>query len=126
MIHGRAVLPLVAALLLAACGSDARYDAPVVEVPGGDAAAGRVALTTYGCARCHTVPGVRGTRRMMGPSLARWAQRPAVAGRAPNDPETLIRFLVDPQSVAPGTSMPNLSVSVEDARDMAAYLFTLR
>jgi len=37
--------------------------------------------------------------------------------------EPIIR---DPQGVAPGNGMPNLGVSERDARNMAAYLYTLQ
>jgi cytochrome c1 len=33
---------------------------------------------------------------------------------------------MNPQSVEPGTAMPNLNVNEAAARDMAAYLYTLR
>jgi cytochrome c1 len=49
-----------------------------------------------------------------------------VAGRLPNVPEPLVRWIVDPPAVKPGTPMPNLGVTPEDARHMAAYLYTLR
>ncbi|PRY20191.1 hypothetical protein CLV70_12572 [Pseudosporangium ferrugineum] len=32
---------------------------------------------------------------------------------------------MDPQAVEPGTAMPDLGVTSTDARDIAAYLFTL-
>jgi cytochrome c len=43
-----------------------------------------------------------------------------------NSAENLIRWIVNPQAINPGTAMPNLGVSEPHARDMAAYLFTLR
>ena len=41
-------------------------------------------------------------------------------------PENMIRWLIDPQAVEPGTAMPNLGMSEADARHIAAYLYTLR
>ena len=35
-------------------------------------------------------------------------------------------WLQEPQTIEPGTIMPNLGVSQEEARDMAAFLFNLR
>jgi cytochrome c len=35
-------------------------------------------------------------------------------------------WIRDPQKVDSGTSMPNLNVSEADARDISAYLYTLR
>jgi cytochrome c1 len=49
-----------------------------------------------------------------------------VAGVLPNQPDRLIQWIQDPQSVNPSTAMPNLGVVEPVARDMAAYLYTLR
>jgi cytochrome c1 len=49
-----------------------------------------------------------------------------IAGRLPNTPNNLIGWLQSPQSIEPGSVMPNLGVTQRDARDMAAYLYTLR
>ena len=48
-----------------------------------------------------------------------------IAGQFPNQPETLVRWIVDPQSMQPGTAMPAMGVSPDQARDMAAYLYRL-
>ena len=55
-----------------------------------------------------------------------FARRAYIAGQLPNQPENLIRWLVDPQAIEPGTAMPDLDVTPELARDIAAYLYTLR
>jgi cytochrome c1 len=38
----------------------------------------------------------------------------------------VIRWMRDPQGVAPGNGIPNLHVSKRDAKDMAAYLHMLQ
>lgn len=38
----------------------------------------------------------------------------------------MVRWLRNPQAVTPRTLMPNLGVTEADARDIAAYLATLR
>jgi hypothetical protein len=63
---------------------------------------------------------------MVGPPLSNFALRAYIAGQLPNQPENLLRWLQDPQEVEPGTAMPNLGVGLSVARDMAAYLYTLR
>lgn len=93
---------------------------------GGDANAGRQALVNFGCGSCHTIPGVRGADAMVGPPLNAWSRRSFIAGRLPNTPENLVHWIVTPQTVEPGTAMPNLGVSEREARDMAAYLYKLR
>ena len=121
----RRPLVVLGLLLLAACDSQSRPKAPRQLVAGGDPEVGEHTFSRYGCVSCHTIPGVNGAHGKVGPSLEAWAQRRFVAGVAPNDPETLIRFVRDPQSVAPGTAMPNTGVTEHDARQMAAYLYTL-
>ncbi len=111
-------------LLISACGSTS--DVPLVSVPGGDPGRGQGALLGYGCESCHMIPGVSGTRATVGPPLAQFAERHYIAGELPNRPENLIRWIMDPQSVDPGTAMPNLGVSEAAARDIASYLYTLR
>lgn len=96
------------------------------EVAGGDPEQGRRAIVVYGCGSCHVVPGVPGARGAAGAPLTEFARRAYIAGNLPNTPENLIAWLRDPQAIEPGTAMPNLGVSETDARDVAAYLATLR
>jgi cytochrome c1 len=63
---------------------------------------------------------------MVGPPLTMFAHRAYIAGQLPNQPENLVRWIQDPQGVEPGTAMPDLGVTPAVARDMAAYLYTLR
>lgn len=97
--------------------------APAKVVEGGDAAHGRTLIERYGCGSCHTVPGVPGADAWVGPPLMAFARRSYVAGRLANTPDNLIRWLREPQRVSPGTAMPDLDVTAEDARDIAAYLY---
>jgi cytochrome c len=110
---------------LLACGQDARGVA-LQAVAGGDPAQGRLAIRAYGCGACHVVPGVPGARGVVGAPLTEFARRKYIAGALPNTPENLIAWLRDPQAIEPGTAMPNLNVSEADARNLAAYLATLR
>jgi cytochrome c1 len=95
-------------------------------VAGGDPARGRQAISAYGCGACHLVPGVTGAQGMVGPPLTAFAKRGYIGGEAPNTTSSLIRWLMNPQSIEPGTAMPALGVTEAKARDMAAYLYTLR
>ncbi|MEO7086895.1 MAG: cytochrome c class I, partial [Gemmatimonadaceae bacterium] len=62
---------------------------------------------------------------MVGPPLEHWSERRMIAGEVPNDPAQLITWLTVPQSIRPGGAMPNMGVSDGQARDIAAYLYTL-
>ncbi|MGZ8470469.1 MAG: c-type cytochrome [Gemmatirosa sp.] len=92
-------------------------------VVGGDAARGQRVIATYGCGGCHDIPGVPGASGRVGPALGGLAHRGFVAGSLPNDAETLVRWIRDPQALRPGTAMPDLNVGAQDARDIAAYLY---
>ncbi|MFN0073352.1 MAG: c-type cytochrome [Chloroflexota bacterium] len=96
------------------------------DVPGGSVDRGRRVLAAYGCGACHVIPGVPGGVGAVGPPLTGWAQRAYIAGALPNQPTYLIAWLRNPQDVEPGTAMPNLGVTEVDARDMAAYLYSIR
>ncbi len=110
--------------MLAACGQI--IGTPTQNVPGGDPARGRAALVTYGCGACHSIPGVQGADATVGPPLDRFAYRRFIGGELPNEPDNLVKCIMNPQAVEPGTAMPNLNVSEATARDMAAYLYTLK
>jgi len=94
-------------------------------VPGGSAARGERALVAYGCGSCHVIPGVAAASGRVGPPLTDFADRTFVAGKLRNEPTALTTWIQDPQIVSPGTAMPDLGVTNADARDMAAYLYTL-
>jgi cytochrome c1 len=93
---------------------------------GGRPEHGRELSERYGCGSCHTIPGVRGARGMAGPSLLRFGQRTFIAGQRRNTPQNLIPWLQHPQHIEPNTAMPEMGVTDADARDIAAYLYTLR
>jgi hypothetical protein len=48
-----------------------------------------------------------------------------VAGRYPNTPEVLIRFVQDAPSMSPNTAMPAIEMTQAQARDIVAYLYSL-
>lgn len=108
---------------LAGCGND---EPPVQRVAGGDVERGRQLLAQFQCGACHSIPGVEAARSTAGPPLDTFGRHSYVAGQLPNYPDPLVRWIVDPPAVKPATLMPNLGVSPEDARHMAAYLYTLR
>jgi len=83
-------------------------------------------ITQFGCAACHTIPGIKGAKGNIGPPLIRFGDRTYVAGMLRNTPPNLVRWIREPQAVVPGNAMPNMGVSEADARDIAAYLYTLR
>lgn len=98
---------------------------PEQRVEGGRPERGARLIADYGCGACHAVPGVPAAVGRVGPDLGRFGGQRYIAGRLPNTPENLVRWLTAPQQVEPGTAMPDLGVTTRDARDIAAYLYGL-
>jgi hypothetical protein len=46
-----------------------------------------------------------------------------IAGRLSNTEENLMLWIQNPQQIDPGNAMPDLGVTQEEARDIAAYLY---
>jgi cytochrome c len=96
------------------------------EVPDGDPRRGRLALEENGCGYCHYIPGVENADGKIAMPLDDWGDRQLIAGQFPNTIENMIPWIQNPQAMLPNTTMPNISVTDQEARDMTAYLFTLR
>ena len=99
---------------------------PPKEDPGPDSRRGQVAIQQYACVTCHSIPGIVGANAPVGPPLDRLGARAIIAGHLPNNRANLEAFLRDPQRFKPQGAMPNLGVTERDARDIAAYLLSLR
>jgi cytochrome c len=93
---------------------------------GGNVEAGKAAIGGYNCGACHRIPGIAGATGETGPALNGIAVRAQIAGILVNNPDNLARWLRHPQQVLPGNGMPDQGVTERDARDMAAYLYTVR
>jgi cytochrome c1 len=61
----------------------------------------------------------------VGPPLNAWSERQYIAGNLQNQPDNLIAWIMNPQAIEPGTAMPNMNIDEQEARDIAAYLYTL-
>lgn len=92
---------------------------------GGVAARGKDVIASKNCGSCHTIPGIIGAQGLVGPPLVYFSRRTFIAGELPNKPDNLMRWVMSPQSVEPHTAMPNLGLTQQQARDVAAYLYTL-
>jgi cytochrome c len=120
-----AVVVISALTILAGCTGGRTVFAYSIPTAG-NFSRGKTAIGRYGCGSCHAIPGIRSARGLVGPPLVFFGLRTYIAGEVPNNPENLVKWLRDPQSVEAGTAMPKLGLSDQDARDVAAYLYTLR
>lgn len=117
---------LLLVLLISGCSGEERA-APQLhgESISGDPRLGKAAIQQHGCGSCHAIPGVAGADGRVGPPLKHIAKRAYLGGVVPNTPEDMIRWIRTPEDIDPRTAMPNMGVSEEDARHIAAYLYTL-
>ena len=122
--RGALVLPLLL-LLLAGCETRrALSGAEAAQLTGGDPEQGRTAVRRYGCGTCHEAGGVPGADGLVGPPLDGLGARAYVAGVLTNTPQNLVRWIESPREIDPLTAMPDLGVTPDDARDIAAFLYT--
>jgi len=119
------VLAIAAALLgfgaVAGCSTSQQPRAYNVAFPG-NPYQGRRLIVSYGCGSCHTIPGIYQARGLVGPPLYFFGRRTMIAGELPNTPPNLVRWLRNPPAVEPGTAMPDLGLTQDQAQDIAAYL----
>ena len=109
--------------------ADERYEIGELEAKAqamtmGSVPRGMQAFGKYGCGGCHTVHHVPQASGTVGPPLDGVAARAIIGGRLSNTPDHMRRWIEDPQGVSPGTAMPNLGVTKQDSRDIAAFLYT--
>jgi cytochrome c len=120
----------VAILIAAAVGAgwlwqmQDRASSTAIAMTGGDVARAPELIRRYGCAGCHTIPGIPGGDGKVGGPLKDIRQRVYVGGVVTNAPDNLVRWIVSPQTFSPRTAMPATGISEAEARDVAAYLYS--
>lgn len=117
-------LATVAIAAVTGCGTSPAKQASAIE--GGDAERGKAAIARYGCPACHTIPGIEGATAMVGPPLTQIAVRQYLGGHLQNTPANMVRWIQHPQQIDPKNAMPELGVTDADAKDIVAYLYTLK
>jgi len=122
--RGLPLLLLALALLTASCVSSVKSEAETLT--GGSVDRGRTAIGKYGCAACHTIPGIENANATVGPPLSNIAVRGFLGGHLANSPDNMMKWIQHPQAVDPKNAMPELGVTDQDARDITAYLYTMR
>ena len=127
VLTGRFWSGMVLAALVMAASACTHGEADAMALThGGNAARGRELIRSYGCGSCHTIPRVTGAEASVGPSLQGIATRAYIAGVLPNQPENMIRWIMNPPGVDEKTAMQNLHVTATDARYIGAYLYTIQ
>ena len=125
-LHLRAVLLFGIASALLGCTGGQQPARTYSVAINGNSQHGKQLIQTFGCGACHTIPGIYTARGLVGPPLLYFSRRTMIAGELPNSPDNLVRWIRDPKAVEPGTAMPTLGLTDQQAHDVAAYLYTLR
>ena len=119
------VTALLAAVALAGCYENDTEQSRAPS-PGmvGNPHHGKELVSYFGCGSCHTITAVAEANGEVGPPLDDFANRAYIAGVLRNTPDNLVIWIRDPQSVVPGNVMPRMGIDTQDARDIAAFLYT--
>lgn len=115
--------------LTLACAALAACDGPPDRTPtlgDADSARGQRLVVEKGCVACHTFPDVKWPRGGLGPSLEDFGRQGLIAGRLPNQPGVLMQFVSNAPALLPGTAMPAIEMSDQEARDVTAHLLQLK
>lgn len=75
--------------------------------------------------RLPPIPGIPLARGVVGPPLARVAHQVDIAGVLPNTPDAMVTWLMNPPGIDPRTAMPDLGLTLSEARDIAAFLYNV-
>jgi len=103
----------------------ASIDPPAPQDPA--AAEGQKLFLAKGCVGCHSLVALNAPKGMLGPNLANIGARTWIAaGTLPNTDENLAHWIREPQAIKQGVLMPNLGLSENEAKSIAAYLRTIR
>jgi cytochrome c oxidase assembly factor CtaG/cytochrome c2 len=121
-----ALLLVCCAAFATACDSGKAAASEAETLTGGSVERGKSAIGKYGCGSCHTIPGLTGAQATVGPPLTSIAVRGYLAGHLPNSPDNMMKWIQHPQKIDPQVVMPEMGVTDQDARDITAYLYTLR
>lgn len=112
----------LAGATLVACADKA---VPSRQLAGANPTAGLRLIEAEGCGACHHIPGVQWPRGAVGGSLDNLQAQAMIAGRYPNRPDVMVAWLRDAPAMAPDTAMPASRLTEPQARDVAAYLYSL-
>jgi cytochrome c len=91
---------------------------------GGDIARAPESIRRYGCGGCHTIPGVPGGDGQVGGPLSDLRKRVYIGGVLENTPDHLVGWIVNPKIYSPRSAMPASGITVTEAKDVAAFLYT--
>jgi cytochrome c len=125
LLLGTAAFLAVAAIATAiAWNGQQQRRSVAIAMSGGDPARAAGHIRRYGCAGCHTIPGIPGGDGQVGGPLEDIRRRVYIGGVVTNSPDNLVGWIVSPQTYSPRSAMPASGISEAEARDVATYLYS--
>lgn len=124
LIGGVVVGAVVLSAMQLPTGASASGGAGGVAAAKLPAGPGRDLFTSKTCNNCHTVAGL--SNSTVGPELTRVGSHTQIAGTVPMTKGNLVKWVLNPPGVKPGTTMPNLGLSEADASALADWLLQLK
>jgi cytochrome c len=121
-----AAISTVMAMVFVACSSNGFDYARGTSLTGGNPQIGKEKIVLHDCHSCHVIPGIEGDAHVLGPNLDHWSRRATIANRWPNTSRNLENWIRHSEQMLPGTTMEMLDVNENDAKDIAAYLYSIR
>jgi cytochrome c oxidase subunit 2 len=99
--------------------------APPVESADPLAQQGKTIYSASTCVGCHTITGI--SAGQIGPDLTHFASRKRFAGSLmESTPDNIAKWIENPDHMKPGALMPNLGMTGEQSKAIAAYLLSLK
>src|SRR5262249_26372136 len=99
--------------------------APPVEPTDALAKQGKTVFGESTCVGCHTIAGI--SAGQIGPNLTHFGSRKTLAANLmANTPENVAKWIENPDHMKPGARMPNLGMTGEQSKALAAYLLSLK
>jgi cytochrome c oxidase subunit 2 len=99
--------------------------APPVESADALAQQGKTIFSSSTCVGCHTITGISAGH--IGPDLTHFASRKRFAGSLmESTADNIAKWIENPDHMKPGALMPNLGMTVEQSKAIAAYLLSLK
>ena len=99
--------------------------APPVESTDPLAQQGKALFAQSTCVGCHTITGV--SAGQIGPNLTHFGSRKSLAANMmANTPANVAKWIENPDHMKPGARMPNLGMTGEQSKALAAYLLSLK
>nr|WP_245450595.1 c-type cytochrome [Neorhizobium sp. SOG26] len=116
-------VPLATGLAVTLAKARLKRDAVAEALTGGDLSLAPPIFRRYGCAGCHTIPGIAGADGKVGGRLVGLSDQVYIGGVANNTADRLVAWIVLPQRFSPNSAMPATGVTESEARHLAAYLY---